>query len=306
MKIEELLIESESEGERIDKFLADYYENLSRAIIQKQISKGLILVNDKAVKSNYRLVDGDCLKIDLPESQEIVILPEKMDLDIIYEDEDILVVNKEKGIVVHPALGNYQGSLVNGLLAHTENLSAVNGLLRPGIVHRLDKDTSGLLLVCKNDQTHLAIAQQFKDQTVERSYYALVKGLINEPAGRIEAPLGRSSKDRKKMEVTFKNSKEAITNYKVLERFPQGYTLLECSLETGRTHQIRVHLAWLGYPVIGDKTYGPRKSDFPEIEGQLLQAYRLGFFHPGKEEKMVFEIAFSDEIEKTIEKFREE
>lgn len=304
MNLEEMIIEEEFEGERIDKFLAEEYEDLSRSYIQKLITSENILVNDKIVKANYRLLKGDVLKINIPESEEAKIIPEKMDLDIKYEDQDIIIVNKDKGIVVHPAPGNYSGTLVNGLMEHCNDLSGINGILRPGIVHRIDKDTSGLIVACKNDNSHRFLAEQFKDHTVERAYYALVHGIVNEPMGRIEAPIGRSDKDRKKMAVTFKNSKEAVTNYKVLERFSQGYTLIECTLETGRTHQIRVHMAYLNHPLVGDYTYGPKKKDF-EIKGQVLHAYKLGFIHPATQEKIVFEAEIPEDFKETLKYLRE-
>lgn len=304
MNLEEIIIEEEFEGERIDKFLAEEFEDLSRSYIQKLIASENIMVNEKIVKANYRLLKGDVLKINIPESEEAKIIPEKMDLDIKYEDQDIIIVNKDKGIVVHPAPGNYSGTLVNGLMEHCKDLSGINGILRPGIVHRIDKDTSGLIVVCKNDTAHRFLAEQFKDHTVERAYYALVHGIVNEPMGRIEAPIGRSDKDRKKMAVTFKNSKEAVTNYKVLERFSQGYTLIECTLETGRTHQIRVHMAYLNHPLVGDYTYGPKKKDF-EIKGQVLHAYKLGFIHPATQEKIVFESEIPEDFKETLNYLRE-
>lgn len=304
MNLEEMIIEEEFEGERIDKFLAEEYEDLSRSYIQKLITSENILVNDNIVKANYRLLKGDVLKINIPESEEAKIIPEKMDLDIKYEDQDIIIVNKDKGIVVHPAPGNYSGTLVNGLMEHCKDLSGINGILRPGIVHRIDKDTSGLIVACKNDTAHRFLAEQFKDHTVERAYFALVHGIVNEPMGRIEAPIGRSDKDRKKMAVTFKNSKEAVTNYKVLERFSQGYTLIECTLETGRTHQIRVHMAYLNHPLVGDYTYGPKKKDF-EIKGQVLHAYKLGFIHPATQEKIVFESEIPEDFKETLNYLRE-
>lgn len=304
MNYEEIVIEEEFEGERIDKFLAEEYEDLSRSYIQKLITSENIQVNEKNVKANYRLASGDILKINIPPSEEAKILPEKMDLDIKYEDQDVIVINKRKGMVVHPAPGNYTGTLVNGLMEHCKDLSGINGVLRPGIVHRIDKDTSGLIVACKNDNAHKFLAEQFKEHTVERAYYAVVQGIVNEPLGRIEAPIGRSDKDRKKMAVTFKNSKEAITNYKVLERFPQGYSLIECSLETGRTHQIRVHMAYLNHPLVGDYTYGSRKKDF-QVHGQVLHAYKLGFIHPGTKEKIVFEADIPEDFKEVLNILRE-
>lgn len=304
MTYEEIEIEEDFEGERIDKFLAEEYENLSRSYIQKLITSENVQLNGKTVKANYRLSNGDLLKINIPELEEAKILPENIELDIRYEDQDVIVVNKRKGMVVHPAPGNYSGTLVNALMAHCKDLSGINGVLRPGIVHRIDKDTSGLIVVCKNDNAHKFLAEQFKEHSVERGYYAVVHGVVNEPLGRIEAPIGRSEKDRKKMAVTFKNSKEAITNYKVLERFSQGYTLIECSLETGRTHQIRVHMAYLKHPLVGDYTYGPKNKDF-DVHGQVLHAYKLGFIHPSTKEKMVFESEIPEDFQNILNNLRE-
>lgn len=244
-------------------------------------------MNDKTVKANYKIKTGDTLQISIPDAAPIDILPEAMDLDIVYEDSDLLVVNKPIGLVVHPAHGHYSGTLVNGLLAHCHDLSGINGKMRPGIVHRIDKDTSGLLVVAKNDLAHQHLAAQLKEHNMKRAYYALVQGVISEPAGLVDAPIGRHATDRKKMAVTFKNSKEARTHYYVKERFDQQ-TLIECRLETGRTHQIRVHMAYLGYPLVGDPLYGTRKNnlDFP---GQALHAYALGFMHPRTGENLYFE-----------------
>ena len=305
MEFEEIKVDSDWENERLDKFLAAEYEDFSRSYLQKLILNQHVLVNEQSKKANYKLCAGDIIRIMIPELEETKIEPEIMDLDIRYEDEDVIVVNKPQGMVVHPAPGNYKGTLVNGLLAHCKDLSGINGVLRPGIVHRIDKDTSGLLLACKNDVSHRFIAEQFKEHSIERAYFALVHGIVNEPLGRIEAPIGRSEKDRKKMAVTFKNSKEAITNYKVIERFPKGYTLLECSLETGRTHQIRVHMAYLNYPLVGDYTYGPKKNEFG-VSGQVLHAYRLGFIHPRSKEKIILESELPDSFEKILAKLREE
>lgn len=305
MNYETIVVEQEAELERLDKFLSEEYENLSRSYLQKLISSGNILVNAKQEKANYKLKSGDQITVEIPEITETSILPEKMDLDVVYEDPEVIVVNKRKGIVVHPAPGNYSGTLVNGLLAHCKDLSGINGVLRPGIVHRIDKDTSGLVIACKNDSSHQFLAEQFKNHTIERAYYALVYGIVQEPLGRIEAPIGRSEKDRKKMAVTFKNSREAVTNYKVLERFAKGYTLLECRLETGRTHQIRVHMAYLGHPLVGDFTYG-MKRDALGVVGQALHAYKLGFVHPLSQEKVVLETPLPEDMAALLNQLREE
>ena len=304
MKYEEIVIEEDFASERIDKFLAEEYENLSRSYLQKLIATENVQVNGENVKANYKLAPGDILTINIPPSEEAQIVPEKIDLDIEYEDQDIIIINKKKGMVVHPAPGNYTGTLVNALMGHFKDLSGINGVLRPGIVHRIDKDTSGLILVCKNDNAHKFLAEQFKDHTVERGYYALVHGIVNEPLGRIEAPIGRNEKDRKKMAVTFKNSKEAITNYRVIERFPQGYTLIECTLETGRTHQIRVHMAYLKHPLVGDYTYGSKKKGSGFL-GQVLHAYKLGFIHPTTKEKTYFESELPDDFKEVLTTLRE-
>lgn len=283
----ELQVTAEENGIRLDSFLANHLEELSRSYLQKLISEQHIQVNQKAAKANYKIKTGDILQISIPDAAPVDILPEAMDLDIIYEDRDLLVVNKPVGLVVHPAHGHYSGTLVNGLLAHCQDLSGINGKMRPGIVHRIDKDTSGLLLIAKNDLAHQHLAAQLKEHSIKRAYYALVQGVISEPAGLIDAPIGRHETDRKKMAVTFKNSKEARTHYYVKERFTRN-TFIECRLETGRTHQIRVHLAYLGYPLVGDPLYGTRKNnlDFP---GQALHAYALGFIHPRTGEALYFE-----------------
>lgn len=304
MNYEKLVIDEDFKSERIDKFLAEEYEDLSRSYLQKLITTENILVNDKAVKANYKLIPGDILTINIPPSEEAKIIPEKIELDIKYEDSDVIIINKKKGMVIHPAPGNYTGTLVNALMGHCTDLSGINGVLRPGIVHRIDKDTSGLIVACKNDNAHKFMAEQFKDHTIERGYLALVHGIVNEPLGRIEAPIGRNEKDRKKMAVTFKNSKDAVTNYKVIERFPQGYTLLECTLETGKTHQIRVHMAYLEHPLVGDYTYGHKKKN-TGLHGQVLHAYKLGFIHPTSKEKLVFESELPEDFKEILNILRE-
>ena len=274
----ELQITDEENGIRLDSYLANCLDGVSRSYLQKLIGEQLILVNQKTAKANYKVKTGDTLLVQIPEAAPIDILPEPMDLTIVYEDSDLLVVNKPAGLVVHPAHGHYSGTLVNGLLAHCTDLSGINGKMRPGIVHRIDKDTSGLLMIAKNDLAHQHLAAQLKEHSIKRAYYALVQGVISEPAGLVDAPIGRHETDRKKMAVTLKNSKEARTHYYVKERFSR-HTFIECRLETGRTHQIRVHMAYLGHPLVGDPLYGTRKNnlDFP---GQALHAYALGFVHP--------------------------
>ncbi len=298
MDIFELEITAEENGTRLDSYLAEELEGISRSYLQKLIGEGLILVNQKTVKSNYKVKTGDSLLVQIPEAAPVDIQPEPMDLDIVYEDSDLLIVNKPVGLVVHPAHGHYSGTLVNGLLAHCTDLSGINGKMRPGIVHRIDKDTSGLLMIAKNDMAHQHLAAQLKEHSIKRAYYALVQGVISEPAGLVDAPIGRHETDRKKMAVTFKNSKEARTHYYVKERFAKN-SFIECRLETGRTHQIRVHMAYLGHPLVGDPLYGTRKNnlDFP---GQALHAYALGFVHPRTGEELYFEVPLPEHFQSVL------
>ncbi len=294
----DLQITETQNGTRLDSFLAEDLDGISRSYLQKLIGEQQILVNNKAVKANYKVKTGDILLINIPDAAPIDVLPEEMDLNIVYEDSDLLVVNKPVGLVVHPAHGHYSGTLVNGLLAHCKDLSGINGMLRPGIVHRIDKDTSGLLMIAKNDLAHQHLAAQLKEHSIKRAYYALVQGVISEPAGLVDAPIGRHETDRKKMAVTFKNSKEARTHYYVKERFAR-HTFIECRLETGRTHQIRVHMSYLGYPLVGDPLYGTRKNnlDFP---GQALHAYALGFIHPRTGEELYFEAPLPEHFQTVL------
>ena len=298
MDIFELEITAEENGTRLDSYLAEELEGISRSYLQKLIGEGLILVNQKAVKANYKVKTGDTLLVQIPEAAPVDIQPEPMDLDIVYEDSDLLIVNKPVGLVVHPAHGHYSGTLVNGLLAHCTDLSGINGKMRPGIVHRIDKDTSGLLMIAKNDLAHQHLAEQLKAHSIKRAYYALVQGVISEPAGLVDAPIGRHEIDRKKMAVTFKNSKEARTHYYVKDRFAKN-TFIECRLETGRTHQIRVHMAYLGHPLVGDPLYGTRKNnlDFP---GQALHAYALGFVNPRTGEELYFEAPIPEHFQSVL------
>ncbi len=298
MDILELQITAEDNGTRLDSYLAEQLEGVSRSYIQKLIGDGLIQVNQKHVKANYKIKTGDQLVVEIPEAAPIDIQPEPMDLDIVYEDSDLIIVNKPVGLVVHPAHGHYTGTLVNGLMAHCTDLSGINGKMRPGIVHRIDKDTSGLLMIAKNDMAHQHLAQQLKEHSIKRAYYALVQGVISEPAGLVDAPIGRHEVDRKKMAVTFKNSKEARTHYYVKDRFART-TFIECRLETGRTHQIRVHMAYLGHPLVGDPLYGTRKNnlDFP---GQALHAYALGFVHPRTGEELYFEAPLPEHFQAVL------
>lgn len=281
----------EESGQRIDKYIAEKQE-LSRVAVQRLIEEGNILVNGKKAKPSYAVQVGDEVIIQMPEAKETDLKPQDIPLDIIYEDNDIIVVNKAKGMVVHPAVGNPDGTLVNAIMAHCKgNLSGIGGELRPGIVHRLDKDTSGLLIIAKNDKAHLRISEQIQNRQVKKTYLALVKGIVPENEATIKMPIGRSTKDRKKMAVTSKG-KEAITHFKVLERF-EKYTYLEVNIETGRTHQIRVHMAEIGHPVVGDMVYSNGKNEF-NIEGQMLHAYRLEFKHPITEKEMCLEASLPE------------
>ena len=274
------LITEECENERLDKVLSELTDDtVSRSYLQKLIKDNQIFVNNKPQKASYKLKVEDYVSFVIPEHTEPDIEPEKMDLDILYEDEDVIVVNKPKGMVVHPAAGHFEHTLVNGLMYHCkESLSGINGVLRPGIVHRIDKDTTGSIIACKNDMAHKEIAAQLKEHSIVRKYRAICAGVIKEDSGTVDAPIGRDEKERKKMSVNPKNGKEAITHYHVLERF-KDYTYIECVLETGRTHQIRVHMASIGHPLLGDEVYSSRKWPY-KLVGQTLHAYILGFEHP--------------------------
>lgn len=267
------------EEERLDKWLTAAVSGLSRSYIQKCIKEGQVSVNEKPAKAGYRLRVDDEVSFLIPEAAEPAIVAEDIPLAVLYEDEDVLVVDKPKGMVVHPAPGHYNGTLVNAVLWHCRGqLSGINGVLRPGIVHRIDRDTTGSLIVCKNDPAHKAIAIQLKEHSLNRTYRAVVHGVLEADEGTINAPIGRDERDRKRMAVNEKNGKEAVTHYKVLERFKE-HTYIECRLETGRTHQIRVHLTSIGHPLLGDEIYGMRKTPF-HLEGQTLHAHKLGFIHP--------------------------
>lgn len=294
MREETWQIQEDEAGLRLDKILTIKAEDLSRSRIQQLIEEEHILINDKKSKSNYRVKKGDSLLLSVPADEELSALPEDMDLDIRYEDCDIVVVNKAKGIVVHPSMGTPNHTLVNGLLHHCSDLSGINGVLRPGIVHRIDKDTSGLLVVAKNDLAHQKLAAQLVDKSMSRKYMALVHGVMEHDYGTIEAPIGRDEKDRQKMCVTAKNSKPAITHFKVIERFNE-HTLVECRLDTGRTHQIRVHMQYIKFPIVGDPKYSYRKT--MECEGQLLHAYELSLIHPRSEQLMTFHAPLPKEFE---------
>jgi 23S rRNA pseudouridine1911/1915/1917 synthase len=290
------------DGIRIDRYLTDRNEDLSRSYLQKILKDGGVLINGKTVKSNYKVVNGDVIELTVPEAVELEIEAEDMELDILYEDEDILIVNKPKGMVVHPAAGHTSGTLVNGLMAHCkDSLSGINGVMRPGIVHRIDMDTTGVLIVCKNDFAHNSIADQLKVHSITRKYYAIVHGGIREEEGTIDAPIGRHPVDRKKMSINEKNGKHAVTHYRVLKRF-QKYTYVECQLETGRTHQIRVHMASIGHPLLGDTVYGPAKCPINGLQGQTLHAGVLGIIHPRTGEYMEFSAPLPEYFESLLAK----
>ncbi len=302
-KEEKILLRADEEdvGQRLDQFVSNTCEELSRSAAQNLIEKRMVTVNEKPVAKNYKMRSGDEVVVILPEAVEYDALPQEMPLDIIYEDAHLIVVNKPKGMVVHPAPGNSDGTLVNGILHHCDGaLSGINGVIRPGIVHRIDKDTSGLLVVAKDDKTHIGLSEQLQAHTMERQYHAVVYGNVKQEEGRIEAPIGRHPIDRKKMCVTTKNSREAATNYEVIARY-KGFTYLSLRLETGRTHQIRVHMAYIGHPVAGDPVYGPAKV-MSALGGQCLHAKTLGFIHPITEAEMRFESDlpqyFTDFLEK--------
>lgn len=285
---QELFPEIADSGLRIDKYLSSVNEQLSRSYIQKLLKSGLVLVDGKPVKASYQVDEGDVISLDIPEAVEPEIEPENMDLDILYEDQDVILVNKPTGMVVHPAAGHYSHTLVNGLMYHCKDqLSGINGVMRPGIVHRIDMDTTGVIIACKNDMAHNSIAAQLKEHSITRRYQAIVHGVLKDDAGTIEGPIGRHPTDRKKMSINYNNGKSAVTHYKVLKRFRQ-YTHVECRLETGRTHQIRVHMASIGHPLLGDLVYGPGKCPIPGLQGQTLHAGVLGFIHPRTGEYMEF------------------
>lgn len=287
MKTYELYV-GEDEGERLDVFLSKELDEVSRTYIQKLVKEKLVIVNNKIRKSSYLVEEGDHIVVQFPRPKVLQVLAEDIPIDIVYEDNDLVVVNKPQGLVVHPAPGNYTGTLVNGLLFHIDKLSSINGIIRPGIVHRLDKDTSGLLIVAKTDKAHRLLSESIKNREVGRNYIALVHGIIKQNEDTINLPIGRSSADRKKMAVTYKNSKEAITDYRVLSRY-DNYSLVELSLRTGRTHQIRVHMAHINHPIVGDPAYSRRKNEFG-LDKQMLHAYKLGFLHPISKDYLEFEI----------------
>lgn len=287
-EILEFIVTKENADVRIDKLISEACPDFSRSYIQKLIKENRVMCRGKAVKANYRPLEGDSLQLTVPEPENLSIEPENIPLDIIYEDNDIILVNKPKDMVVHPAPGHYEHTLVNALLYHCrDNLSGINGVLRPGIVHRIDKDTTGLLIACKNDRAHNSLAEQLKVHSITRKYNAIVYNSFKEKSGTVNAPIGRHPIDRKKMAINHKNGKEAVTHYRVLDNF-SGYAHIECILETGRTHQIRVHMSSISHPLLGDEIYGPVKSKF-HLQGQALHARVFGFIHPTTGEYMEFE-----------------
>lgn len=294
-------ITEELEGERIDKCLSMLIDSLSRSFIQKLIREEGVSVGGRPVKSNYRVKTEDEVIFELPDSVEPDIEPENIPLEILYEDKDVIVVNKPKGMVVHPAAGHYSGTLVNALLYHCKgSLSGINGVMRPGIVHRIDKDTTGSVIACKNDAAHESIAAQLKEHSIKRAYHAIVLGELKEDEGTIDKPIGRHPTERKKMAVNEKCGKRAVTHYRVLQRF-HGYTYVECCLETGRTHQIRVHMASIGHPLLGDEVYGRGKCPF-SLQGQTLHAKTLGFIHPGNGEYVETDAPLPEYFVKLLER----
>ncbi len=289
MKTDIFEVMEEQEGERLDKYVSIIYPDISRSFFQKLIKDSAVLVNDSAEKANYRMKIEDVVTIHFPDAVNTTIEPENIPLDIIYEDSDLLIVNKPKGMVVHPSAGHYSGTLVNGIMYHCkDSLSGINGEIRPGIVHRIDMDTTGSLIVCKNDFSHVNIAEQIKVHSVNRIYEGIVYGNVKEEEGTIEGPIGRHPIERKKMAINEKNGKPAITHYKVLERFG-NYTYMQFKLETGRTHQIRVHMSSIGHPLLGDTLYSSGKSAFKNLQGQTLHAKTIGFIHPSSGEYVEFE-----------------
>lgn len=295
--LETVTAEAEDAGTRADVFLAAKL-GVSRSNMQKLLEDGRVKRGEKIIKANYKVRAGEMFVVDIPEPEPIEAVPENIPLDIIYEDDDVVVLNKERSMVVHPAPGNYTGTLVNALLYHCSNLSGINSAIRPGIVHRLDKDTSGIMIVAKNDAAHISLSQQIQSKTAVRTYLAVVRGNIKTDSGTIETQIARDKTDRKKMAVVKEGGRDAITDYEVLERFGK-YTLVRCKLRTGRTHQIRVHMEYLGYPLVGDPKYSPMKTPFG-IKGQALHSHTLEFTHPRTGERMKFEAPLPEDMHKII------
>ena len=304
MKTEIFEVMEEQEGERLDKFLSIIYPDTSRSFFQKLIKDNGVLVNDKAEKASYRMSFEDVVTIHFPDAVETTIEPEDIPLDILYEDDDLLIVNKPKGMVVHPSAGHFSGTLVNAIMYHCkDSLSGINGEIRPGIVHRIDMDTTGSLIVCKNDNSHVNIAEQIKVHSVNRIYEGIVYGNVKEDEGTIEGAIGRHPIERKKMAINEKNGKPAITHYKVIERFG-NYTYMQFKLETGRTHQIRVHMSSIGHPLLGDALYSSGKSPFKNLCGQTLHAKTIGFIHPSSQKYMEFHAPLPEYFEKLLSQLK--
>ena len=295
-------IEEQQIGKRLDAFLSENIKGQSRSYIQKLIEQEAVLVKGKPSKSNYKLRIGDNVEVCIPDPVPLDVIAEDIELNIVYEDEDVIVLNKPQGMVVHPAHGNYTGTIVNALLSHCDNLSGINGVMRPGIVHRIDKDTSGLIIIAKNNEAHVSLSEQLKEHSITRRYNALVEGVVKMDEGTIETMIGRNPRNRKEMSTVPQNGKRAVTHYTVLERF-ENYTLIEARLETGRTHQIRVHMAHIGHPIVGDPVYGFKKQKF-HTEGQLLHARVLGFIHPRLGEYKEFEAPLPDYFTSILSKIR--
>ncbi len=293
-------------SERIDKYINSQIPELSRSYIQQLIQNKHVLVNDKECKSNYKCKPSDHIYIQVDEPKELDVMPEDIPLDIVYEDASIIIINKPKHMVVHPAPGHESGTLVNALLYHCkDSLSSINGVIRPGIVHRIDQNTTGILVICKNDHAHKLLAEQLKEHSITRKYHAICYGTFKEPTGTINAPIGRHPIDRKKMAINHKNGREAITHYRVLEQF-DSYSYIECTLETGRTHQIRVHMSSIGHPLLGDDVYGPKNPKIKGLEGQTLHAKTLGFIHPDTNQYVEFDSELPDYFVKLLDKLRKQ
>lgn len=304
MSERQFVVTADEAGERIDKYLSSVMGDFSRSHIQKLLKEGQVSVGDTPVKASYRVEEQDRITLEIPEMVEPDIRAEEMELKILYEDDDVILINKPKGMVVHPAAGHDSGTLVNGLLYHCRGqLSGINGVLRPGIVHRIDMDTTGVLIACKNDRAHNIISEQLKEHSITRKYRAIVHGVLREDEGTVQAAIGRHPVDRKKMAVNERNGKPAVTHYRVLERL-RGYTYIECRLETGRTHQIRVHMASIGHPLLGDTVYGPSKSPMKGLQGQTLHAMTLGFLHPTTGEYLEFKAPLPEYFERLLVSLR--
>ena len=303
-KILEFQVVEQQSGNRIDKFIAAQQEDFTRSYLQRLIKENYVKVNEKIAKANYKVATGDNITIFIPTPTPLNIQAENIPLDILYEDQDIILINKGKGMVVHPAPGHYSGTIVNGLLYHCKNqLSGINGIMRPGIVHRIDRNTTGVIVVCKNDKSHNFISEQLKEHSITRRYFAIAYHYFKEKEGVIDAPIGRHPIDRKKMSVNYKNGKSAITHYSVIEELKDNFSYIQCQLKTGRTHQIRVHMASIHHPLLGDDVYGPKKSNY-KLEGQVLHAKTLGLIHPTTHKYMEFEAPLPEYFSKLLEKLQ--